>query len=156
MQPLARLVTRRPWLVLLCWGLLALICALPASLAPARLTADPGALTDSESGRVTLLLAGRFGERDSNTVLLVTRSAQPLTQPGAAKQYAAFVAGLKSVPGVTRVLPYNAQTAVKASSADQTLALTLAQIPLFKAQRRPSAGCASMSRRRKRPASTSA
>ncbi len=131
MQPLARLVTRRPWLVLAIWGVLALLCAVPASLAPARLTADPGALTDSESGKVTALLAGRFGERDSNTVLLLTESAQPLSQPGAAKQYADFVAGLGAVPGVTRVLPYDAQTAVKASSADDRLALTLAQIPLF-------------------------
>ena len=131
MQPLARLVTRRPWLVLAIWGVLALLCAVPASLAPARLTADPGALTDSESGRVTALLAGRFGERDSNTVLLVTNSAQPLTQPQSAKQYDAFIAGLGAVPGVTRVLPYNAQTAVKASGEGDRLALTLAQIPLF-------------------------
>ncbi|UWX64650.1 MMPL family transporter [Deinococcus rubellus] len=131
MQPLARLVTRRPWLVLVIWGVLALICAVPASLAPARLTADPGALTNSESGKVTALLADRFGERDSNTVLLVTQSAQPLTQLQSAKQYGTFIAGLKKVPGVTRVLPYDAQTAVKASSADDTLALTLAQIPLF-------------------------
>ena len=53
MQPLARLVTRRPWLVLTFWALLALICAVPAALAPARLTADPGALAHSESGQVT-------------------------------------------------------------------------------------------------------
>ena len=131
MQPLARLVTRRPWLVLAIWGVLALICAVPASLAPARLTADPGSMPRSESGSVTELLANRFGERDTNTVLLVTQTQRALTQPQTAQQYDAFVAGLAKVPGVTRVLRYDAQTAVKASSPDGKLALTVAQIPLF-------------------------
>ena len=131
MQPLARLVTRRPWLVLAIWGVLALICAVPASLAPARLTADPGSMPSSESGNVTKLLANNFGERDTNTVLLVTQTAQALTEPQTAQQYDAFVAGLSQVPGVTRVLRYDAQTAVKASSPDGKLALTVAQIPLF-------------------------
>lgn len=131
MQLLARLVTQRPWLVLALWALLALICAVPASLAPARLTADPGALSNSESGQVIELLSQRFGERDSNTVLLVTQTAQPLSSPPVARQYTEFVAGLQKVPGVTRVLAYNAQNAVQASSGGGKLALTLAQIPLF-------------------------
>ncbi len=131
MQPLARLVTRRPWWVLLFWALLALVCAVPASLAPARLSADPGALANSESGKVTALLAERFGERDSNSVLLVTQTREPLTEARTAQQYAAFVAGLRQVPGVTRVLPYDAQTALRASNAGDTLALTVAQIPLL-------------------------
>ena len=132
MQPLARFVTRRPWLVLAVWVVLALICAVPAALAPARLTADPGALANSESGQVTELLGERFGERDSNAVLLVSQTEQPLTEAQTAQRYDAFVAGLRDVPGVTRVLPYNAQSAVKASSADEKLALTVAQIPLFR------------------------
>ncbi|TSA87735.1 MMPL family transporter [Deinococcus detaillensis] len=132
MQPLARFVTQRPWWVLAIWALLALICAVPASLAPARLTADPGALSSSESGQVIDLLSQRFGERDSNTVLLVTQTERPLSSPAVAQQYTAFVAGLQKVPGVTRVLPYNVQNAVQVSGEGSKLALTLAQIPLFK------------------------
>ena len=131
MQPLASFVTRRPWLVLIIWTLLALACLLPASLAPARLTADPGALADSESGSVITTLAERFGERDTNTVLLVSDSAQPLGDPAAARRYAEFVAGLKEVPGVSRVLRYDAQSSGKALSFDGKQALTLAQIPLL-------------------------
>lgn len=131
MQPFARFVTQRPWLVLTVWALLAVLCALPASLAPARLTADPGSLAHSESGQVIELLANRFNERDSNTVLLVTQSTQPLSASQAAGRYDAFVAGLQQVKGVSRVLRYDAQNAVQARSADGTLALTVAQIPLF-------------------------
>ena len=129
MQPLARFVTRRPWLVLAVWVALALICAVPAALAPARLTADPGALANSESGNVTELLANRFGERDSNTVLLVSQTENPFSETQTAQQYDAFVAGLRGVPGVTRVL--SAQSAAQSVSPDGKVSLTLAQIPLF-------------------------
>ncbi|AWN22065.1 hypothetical protein DKM44_01440 [Deinococcus irradiatisoli] len=127
MQPLARLVTRRPWLVLGVWVLLALICALPASLAPGRLTADPGSLAHSESANVTALLAERFGERDTNTVLLVTRTQRPLGDAQAAQRYADFLSGLRQVPGVTRVVG----AATGAAASRDTLVLTVAQIPLL-------------------------
>jgi putative drug exporter of the RND superfamily len=130
MQPLASFVTRRPWLVLIVWVLLALACLYPASLAPARLTADPGALENSESGAVISILAERFGERDTNTVLLVSDSAQSLSDPATARRYSEFIAGLSRVPGVTRVLRYDAQGTGKALSADGKQALSLAQIPL--------------------------
>ena len=63
-------------------------------------------------------------------MLLVTQTAKPLSGPELAGQYSRFVEGLSKVPGVTRVLRYDAQTAVKASNQAGTLALTLAQIPL--------------------------
>ena len=79
MRTLGRLVSRHPWAVLLAW-LLAAALSLPfAARAPAALTADPaGGLKDSEATRVTDLLRDRFGERDTNTVVLVTRSQPPL------------------------------------------------------------------------------
>lgn len=77
MRALSEFVTRRPWLVLALWGLLALLSAAPASLAPRHLSADPGGLADAESTRVTTLLRERFGEEDTNTALLVIRHDPP-------------------------------------------------------------------------------
>ncbi|GAA5514145.1 hypothetical protein Dcar01_02898 [Deinococcus carri] len=130
MRALSLLVTRRPWLVLLLWGLLALLSAYPASLAPRHLSANPGELRNAESSRVTALLRERFGEKDTNTALLVTRSVPPLTTPRGRAAYDRFVAGLEEVPGVTRVLRAGAQGAVPTVSPDGKLALTVAQIPL--------------------------
>lgn len=64
MLALAHFVTRRPWLVLALWGLLLLVCLPFALQAPGRLSADPGSLTDSESARLSALLADKFAERD--------------------------------------------------------------------------------------------
>jgi RND superfamily putative drug exporter len=136
----ANLVSRRPWLVLLVW-VLAALASLPFALrAPPALSADPGRLTHSESVRVTTLLQDRFGERDTNTAVLVTRSSPPLTTAQGRATYDRFVQGLETVPGVTRVLAADtaagtgagsAGTAVPTRDADGTLALTIAQIPLL-------------------------
>ncbi|WP_019588794.1 MMPL family transporter [Deinococcus apachensis] len=130
MRALSLLVTRRPWLVLLLWALLALLSAYPASLAPKNLSANPGELKDAESTRVTALLRERFGERDTNTALLVARLRPPLSTTQGRAVYDRFVTGLESVPGVTRVLRAEAQGTVPTLSPDGTLALTVAQIPL--------------------------
>ncbi|GBF07734.1 MMPL domain-containing protein [Deinococcus aerius] len=130
MRALALLVTRRPWLVLLLWALLAAVSAYPASLAPRNLSANPGELKDAESSRVTALLRERFGERDTNTALLVTRSNPPLSTPQGRAVYDRFVTDLEAVPGVTRVLRAGVQGTVPTVSPDGTLALTVAQIPL--------------------------
>lgn len=81
MRALSLLVTRRPWVVLLLWALLALLSAYPALLAPRYLSANPGELKDAESTQVTTLLRERFGETDTNMALLVTRLHPPLTTP---------------------------------------------------------------------------
>ncbi|MDL2343321.1 MMPL family transporter [Deinococcus sp. MIMF12] len=130
MRALSEFVTRRPWLVLALWGLLALLSAYPASLAPQNLSADPGGLSDAESTRVTALLRGRFGEEDTNTALLVTRHAPPLTTPAGRAAYDRLLSGLEDVPGVTRVLAAGAQGTVPTVSEDGRLSLTVAQIPL--------------------------
>ncbi|MEW6420788.1 MAG: MMPL family transporter [Deinococcota bacterium] len=130
MRALSLLVTRRPWLVLLLWALLVLLSVYPASLAPRHLSANPGELKDAESTQVTTLLRERFGETNTNTVLLVTSLRPPLTTPQGQAAYNRFVAGLEQVPGVTRVLRAGAQGAVPTVSPDGTLALTIAQIPL--------------------------
>lgn len=130
MRALSLLVTRRPWLVLLLWALLALLSAYPALLAPRHLSANPGELQHAESTQVTTLLRERFGETDTNTALLVTHSHPPLTTPEGQAAYDRFVAGLEQVPGVSRVLRAGAQGAVPTVSPDGTLALTVAQIPL--------------------------
>ena len=103
MRTLGRLVSRHPWAVLLAW-LLAAALSLPfAARAPAALTADPaGGLKDSEATRVTDLLRDRFGERDTNTVVLVTRSQPPLGTREGDATYQTFLDGLEDVPGVTR------------------------------------------------------
>ncbi|SMB88482.1 MMPL family transporter [Deinococcus hopiensis] len=130
MRALSLLVTRRPWLVLLLWGLLALLSAYPASLAPRSLSANPGELKDSESARVTALLREKFRETDTNTVLLVTRLDPPLGTAEARADYNRFVSGLEAVPGVSRVLRAGSQGAVPTVSVDGRFALTAAQIPL--------------------------
>ncbi|WP_272976943.1 MMPL family transporter [Deinococcus geothermalis] len=130
MRALSLLVTRRPWVVLLLWALLALLSAYPALLAPRYLSANPGELKDAESTQVTTLLRERFGETDTNMALLVTRLHPPLTTPEGQATYDRFVAGLEQVPGVSRVLRAGSQGAVPTVSPDGTLALTVAQIPL--------------------------
>lgn len=135
MSLFANLVSRRPWLVLLVW-VLAALASLPFALrAPPALSADPGRLVNSESARVTALLQDRFGERDTNTAVLVTRSSPPLTTAQGRAAYDRFVRGLEAVPGVTRVLAADtaagAGAAVPTRNADGTLALTIAQIPLL-------------------------
>ncbi|BBN96174.1 MMPL domain-containing protein [Deinococcus grandis] len=132
MRTLGRLVSRHPWAVLLAW-LLAAALSLPfAARAPAALTADPaGGLTGSEATRVTDLLRDRFGERDTNTVVLVTRSQPPLGTPQGDATYQRFLDGLEDVPGVTRVTAAQSGGPYRTRSEDGTLALTLAQIPLL-------------------------
>lgn len=130
MRALSLLVTRRPWLVLGLWGLLALLSAYPASLAPRGLSANPGGLENAESTRVTTLLRERFGETDTNTALLVTRHDPPLTSPAGQRAYRRLLAGLEEVPGVTRVLPAGAAGSVPTVSEYGRLSLTVAQIPL--------------------------
>ena len=78
-QALARVVTRHPWAVLLVWALAALLSIPFAARAPGALSAGPSTLTDTESARVTTLLREEFGEQDTNTVLLLTRSEPPLS-----------------------------------------------------------------------------
>jgi len=132
MRTLGRLVSRHPWAVLLAW-LLAAALSLPfAARAPAALTADPaGGLKDSEATRVTDLLRDRFGERDTNTVVLVTRSQPPLGTREGDATYQTFLDGLEDVPGVTRVTAAQAGGPYRTRSEDGSLALTLAQIPLL-------------------------
>jgi putative drug exporter of the RND superfamily len=130
MQALALFVTRRPWLVLALWALLALICLPLAAQAPGRLSADPGSLSNSESSEVTALLQGKFGERNLNTVLLVTRSSLKDTDPAFQAAYTSFLQGVNSVPGVAQVTRYDALRGYQAVSADGRTTLSLAQIPL--------------------------
>lgn len=130
MHLLAHFVTRHPWRVLALWLLLVLACLPLAAQAPGRLSADPGSLTDSESARVTRLLQDRFGERDTNTVLLLIDSAVPQGNPGFQDRYGQFLSGLASVPGVSRVTRYDALRDAQAVSPDGTRTLSVAQIPL--------------------------
>ena len=130
MQALASFVTRRPWLVLSLWLLLVLACLPFASQAPGRLSADPGGLDNAESSKVTALLRDRFGERDPNTVLLLTSSDVSERDPAFQAAYSRFVAGLGSVPGVAAVTRYDAVRSARAVSDDGHQTLTLAQIPL--------------------------
>ncbi len=130
MLALAHFVTRRPWLVLALWGLLLLV-SLPFALqAPGRLSADPGSLSDSESARLSALLARNFGERDTNTVLLLVKSTLAENDPRFQAAYGGFVAGLGRVPGVSRVTRYDAVSSYRAVSSDGKQTLALAQIPL--------------------------
>ncbi|WP_424950731.1 MMPL family transporter [Deinococcus sp.] len=130
MPALASFVTRRPWLVLVLWGLLLLLCLPFAAQAPARLSADPGSLTDSESAHVTALLRDRFGERDTNTVLLLIGSAWPVSDLRFQQGYGQFLGGVAALPGVARVTRYDAARTFRAISADGRETLSLAQIPL--------------------------
>ncbi|GGS38909.1 MMPL family transporter [Deinococcus knuensis] len=132
MRTLGRLVSRHPWAVLIVWLLAAALSIPFAARAPAALNADPASgLTGSEATRVTELLRDRFGERDTNTVVIVTRSNPPLGTPQGDATYQAFVDGLKNVPGVTRVTPPQDSGPYRTRAEDGTLALTLAQIPLL-------------------------
>ncbi|MBZ9713495.1 MMPL family transporter [Deinococcus multiflagellatus] len=131
MVTLGRLVARHPWLTLLAWVLAALLSLPFAARAPAALNADPaGGLTHAEATRVTALLRDRFGERDTNTAVLVTRSRPPLTTAQGRAAYERFVEGLRGVEGVSRVVPAQAGGPLPTQDAAGTLALTLAQIPL--------------------------
>ena len=115
--------------MLLVWALLAALSLPFAARAPSALSANPGTLTNAESARVSDLLRDKFGETDTNTALLVTRSTPRLdTAPGQAT-YQRFVSGLREVEGVTRVLPAQ-RGGLGSRDAAGTLALTVAQIPL--------------------------
>ncbi|UQN07551.1 MMPL family transporter [Deinococcus sp. QL22] len=130
MRSFSLFVTRRPWLVLALWGLAALLSVPFAARAPGALSANPGSLQDSDGRRVINILRERFGELDTNTVLLVTRSTPPLDTPQGKAAYDQFVRGLEGVQGVTRVLRQDAQTTLPTRAEDGVLALTVAQIPL--------------------------
>ena len=135
MSALARFVSHHPWTVLLIWGLAALLSLPLAAQAPRALSANPGTLANSESGQVTELLRTKFGETDTNAVVLVTRSRPGLDTPEGRATYAAFTEGLRTVPGVTRVLSAEQATGLVGGARREvdggTLALTVAQIPLF-------------------------
>ena len=82
MRTLGRLVSHHPWAVLIAWLIAAALSVPFAARAPAALNADPASgLTTSESTLVTDALRDRFGETDTNTVILVTRSAPALGTP---------------------------------------------------------------------------
>ncbi|WP_425145503.1 MMPL family transporter [Deinococcus sp.] len=130
MQPLARFVTRRPWLVLIIWLILVALCAPFAARAPARLSADPGSLTHSESATVIERLRDKFGEGHTNTVLLLTEGTLRPNAPAFQTAYTGLLEGLAKVPGVSRVTRYNRQVGYPALSPDGRLTLSLAQIPL--------------------------
>ncbi|MFB9995492.1 MMPL family transporter [Deinococcus oregonensis] len=132
MRAFSLFVTRRPWLVLALWGLAVLLSVPFAARAPSALSANPGSLQNSDGRRVINILRDRFGEVDTNTVLLVTRSTPPLDTAQGRAAYDRFVQGLEGVQGVTRVLRQDAQTTLPTRAADGVLALTVAQIPLEK------------------------
>ncbi|WP_026298877.1 MMPL family transporter [Deinococcus aquatilis] len=130
MRAFSLFVTRRPLLVLALWVLAALLSVPFAARAPAALSANPGSLQNSDGRRVINLLRERFGEEDTNTVLLVTRSTPDLNTAQGRATYDRFVQGLEGVQGVTRVLRQDAQTTLPTRATDGVLALTVAQIPL--------------------------
>ncbi|MFW8626510.1 MMPL family transporter [Deinococcus sp. ME38] len=132
MRTLGRLVSHHPWAVLIAWLIAAALSVPFAARAPAALNADPASgLTTSESTLVTDALRDRFGETDTNTVILVTRSTPPLGTPDGDAAYQRFLDGLDDVPGVTRVTAAQGSGPYRTRSGDGTLALTLAQIPLL-------------------------
>lgn len=132
MRTLGRLVSHHPWAVLIAWLIAAALSVPFAARAPAALNADPASgLTTSESTLVTDALRDRFGETDTNTVILVTRSTPPLGTPTGDAAYQRFLDGLDDVPGVTRVTAAQGSGPYRTRSGDGTLALTLAQIPLL-------------------------
>lgn len=130
-QVMARLVSRFPWLVVLVWLGLTLLSLPFAAQAPKALTAKAtSALTHTESSRVTELLRQKFGEQDTNTALLVTRSQWPLDTERGQATYQKFVDGLGEVEGVGRVVKAQKAGPLSTLSEDGKLALTVAQIPL--------------------------
>ncbi|GAA5438852.1 heme uptake protein MmpL11 [Deinococcus caeni] len=132
MRTLGRLVSHHPWAVLIAWLIAAALSVPFAARAPAALNADPASgLITSESTLVTDALRDRFGETDTNTVILVTRSTPPLGTPAGDAAYQRFLDGLDDVPGVTRVTAAQGSGPYRTRSGDGTLALTLAQIPLL-------------------------
>lgn len=129
MDGLARLVTRHARLVLGIWALLLLLSLPLAIRAPGRLNPDPGSVTASESVHVASLLKDRFGERDTNTLLLVTESPLDQRRPDVQRAYAQFLTGLAQIPGIIKITRYDTIGIVRSINANGTLALTLAQIP---------------------------
>ncbi|WP_339094493.1 MMPL family transporter [Deinococcus sp. VB142] len=138
MQRLALFVSHRPWAVLLTWLVVMLVCLPFAARAPRALSANPGTLTNSESAHVMEILREKFGEKDTNTALLLTRSQPGLGTPQGEATYRKFVDGLRQIEGVSRVLPAQGEGAALAgltrrseqSGKQGDLALTVAQIPL--------------------------
>lgn len=128
---LSRLVSRHPWAVLIVW-IVAVLLSIPlAARAPSALTAKAaGTLVDTESSRVTAILRDRFGEKDTNLALLVTHADPPLNTPEGKANYTKFIDGLKEVKGVTQVIEARNTGTLSTQSADASLGLTLAQIPL--------------------------
>ncbi|MFC4638716.1 MMPL family transporter [Deinococcus hohokamensis] len=154
MRALSLLVARRPWAVLAIWVLVAVLCAPLAARAPRALSANPGELLDTESARVTALLRDRFGEQDTNTALLVTRSSPPLTTPEGQDAYDRFADGLAGLPGVSRVLRADAAGVVPTTSEEGGRALTLVQIPLKEGASEAVAGLRAYAARFRTPALT--
>lgn len=130
MRALSLLISRRPWVVLLVWLAVVLLSAYPASLAPARLSASPGEVKESESARVIQILREQFGEKENNMVLLVTESTPNLGTPEGQRVYNQFTEGLAEVKGVSSVLAGGERGGVSTISEDKRHTITIAQIPI--------------------------
>lgn len=129
MLALARLVTRYPVAVLLFWVVLVLLALFPASKAPQALSAEGTKHTNTESAQVQQLLRERFGEKETNMLLLVARSNPPITDAAGKARYDAFVEGLKKVEGVGTVVAASTGGSMPMATADGGLSMTPAQIP---------------------------
>ena len=130
MKLLARLVSHHPWKVLLLWLLVFLLCGPLAARTPGALkTQDLATLGDTESSRVIDTLKRDFGEKLSSNVLLVSQSTPPLTSAPGKATYDAYTAGLKDVPGVSRIFKATSSPSFPTQSADGGRALTIAEIP---------------------------
>lgn len=128
MSFLARFVTRFPLVVLGLW-VLALLLALPfARLAPGALSANPGAVEQAESTRVTRILEREFGERGDSAVLLVTRAAYLSDDPRFRVRYDAFVSELRALRGMLSVSPFDAASPLRTQSIDRKVTLTVVQL----------------------------
>lgn len=127
----SRFVSHHPWVVLIIWLLITIISLPFAAKAPSLLRADPASgVTNTESAHVVNVLREEFGETDSNTVILYTESNPPLSSKAGKATYDDFIAGLRKLKDVTRVLPTQEKSILTPQTADGTRALTLAQIPL--------------------------
>lgn len=131
MRLLARLISSSPLLVLVIWLVLTVLSMPFAAKAPALMTAKVGSTTPgSEAVQLNTRLADEFGEKNTNTVLLISHSQPSLKTDLGKQQYRQFLDGLRQIEGVHAVLPPREGSKLSGMSDDGVRALALVQIPL--------------------------
>lgn len=127
---LAQLVTRYPKLVVAIWVVVGLFAAPLAELAPARLVANASAVRNSEAQQVADIYTAQFKQPVIDRTLIVSEANFGASDPRFVGVYGPLKERLAKIPGVLRVVPYDAQSPLKQRSDDGKVTVTVLETRL--------------------------